>query len=128
MENWDRAKVGRMGEDIVCEYLTGLGHTILERNWRTGHLEVDIISLAPDGMHFVEVKTRVAPSMVPPEENVRSAKRHRMAKAAGLYLAQKEENLPGSVEAFLDVATVVLGEGQALVEYFPGAYVPIYFV
>jgi putative endonuclease len=35
-----------------------MGHTILERNWRSGHLEIDIISFDKDGTHFVEVKTR----------------------------------------------------------------------
>ena len=44
-----RAQTGRTGEDAACRYLTEQGHTILERNWRSGHLEIDIISLAPDG-------------------------------------------------------------------------------
>lgn len=119
--------MGRMGEDAVCEYLISRGHTILERNWRTGHLEVDIISLDGEGLHFVEVKTRVAPAMVPPEENVRTAKRQHMAKAAGLYLALKEDSLLGDVEASLDVATVILGDGPAQIQYYPAAYIPVYF-
>ena len=53
-----RRRLGQQGEDIACAFLEGLGHQILERNWRSGHLEIDIISLGADGIHFVEVKTR----------------------------------------------------------------------
>ena len=51
-----RRDLGKKGEDIACRLLEEKGHTILERNWRSGHLEIDIISLDQDGIHFVEVK------------------------------------------------------------------------
>ena len=38
-----RLRLGRQGEDIACRYLESIGHTILERNWRSGHLEIDIV-------------------------------------------------------------------------------------
>ena len=53
-----RRELGRVGEDIACSLLEGMGHLILERNWRSSHLEIDIISYDPAGIHFVEVKTR----------------------------------------------------------------------
>ena len=37
---------GKKGEDIACGLLEGMGHIILERNWRSGHLEIDIISVS----------------------------------------------------------------------------------
>ena len=69
-----RQKLGKSGEDIACRYLEGLGHTILERNWRGGHLEIDIISVDPDGIHFVEVKARQKSIQAPPQDNVGAAK------------------------------------------------------
>ena len=39
-----RRELGQIGEDVACEVLQQMGHTILERNWRSGHLEIDIIS------------------------------------------------------------------------------------
>ena len=42
----DRAAVGRRGEEEASRYLTRLGHRILARNWRGGHLELDIVTLA----------------------------------------------------------------------------------
>ena len=52
------AKLGKFGEDEVAAFLIGRGHTVLERNWRSGHLEIDLITEAADGIHFVEVKSR----------------------------------------------------------------------
>ena len=81
-EGNSRQTLGKKGEDIACEMLRGMGHTILERNWRSSHLEIDIISFDPDGIHFVEVKTRRQSIQAPPQESVDRAKQSRIAKAA----------------------------------------------
>ena len=47
-----RQTLGQRGENLACRYLEGMGHTILERNWRNSHLEIDIISADPAGIHF----------------------------------------------------------------------------
>lgn len=121
-----RNEVGRAGEDLACSFLREKGHMILERNYRTGHLEIDIISLDEEGIHFVEVKTRVAPVMAEPQENVRRNKRHRMTKAAEQYLAKKDDKRITDADAWLDVIAVTFYGDNAKVEYFPNAYVPIY--
>ena len=53
-----RRATGKRGEDEACGLLVSLGHSILERNWRHGHKEVDIISLAGNELHIVEVKSK----------------------------------------------------------------------
>ena len=128
MESKDkgRGRIGRMGEDAVCEYLMARGHSILERNWRKGHLEIDIITLAPDGIHFVEVKSRTAPAAAPPEENVGWLKQKRIASAAQCYLNEKDGTRLSAFEAFLDVAAVVFDGSSVNIDYFPAAYTPIY--
>ena len=40
------------------QWLRDKGYYIVERNWRTGHYEIDIIAEHLDTIHFVEVKTR----------------------------------------------------------------------
>ena len=85
-----RAEIGRRGEDIACRYLIEKGHTILERNWRSGHLEVDIISLDREGLHFVEVKSRVAPFSAAPEESVGYVKQKRIIAAAERYIHSRK--------------------------------------
>ncbi|MBQ0006020.1 MAG: YraN family protein, partial [Alistipes sp.] len=59
----DRKNVGRAGEDSALQFLLGKGLTLMERNWRHRHLEVDLIMLGDDGVHIVEVKSRTAPIM-----------------------------------------------------------------
>ena len=40
----EHLKTGATGEELACRYLESLGYTIHERNWRYGHLEIDIIA------------------------------------------------------------------------------------
>ena len=121
-----RCNLGKQGEDIACRLLEGMGHTILARNWRSGHLEIDIISLDSTGIHFVEVKTRRLNVQAPPEENVDRAKQRRIASAAGRFL-KSGKGLPyGDHECSFDIVAVTFEEGKANTEWFPQAYIPMY--
>ena len=114
---------GRRGEDAAAAYLAAAGHRILERNWRSGHLEVDIISETPDAIHFVEVKARTLPCQAPPEENVGPVKQKRITAAALGYIHRK--NCFGK-EVFFDVISVVYSASGTKIEYFPQAWIPMY--
>lgn len=122
-----RMELGRRGEDVACEFLTGKGHIIVQRNFRSGHLEIDIISLDRNGVHFVEVKSRVAPVAVSPEENVTAAKQKKVADAALRYLhTSKDKRLSADLEVSFDVVAVTFDGGGEIVEWFPNAYYPMY--
>ena len=125
MEN-DRKAIGIRGEEAACRYLEARGHRILERNWRSGHLELDIVSLSGDGLHFVEVKTRVAPLSAEPEESVRRSKRQRMVAAARAYLSDEKTLHRPDMEVFFDVVSVVFDGQDRQIDYFPQAFIPIY--
>lgn len=119
--------LGRRGEDVACGFLSGKGHTIVERNYRSGHLEIDIITLDKDGVHFVEVKSRVAPVAVSPEKNVTAAKQKKVADAALRYLhTSKDKRLSADLEVSFDVVAVTFDGGGEIVEWFPNAYYPMY--
>ena len=119
--------LGRRGEDVACGFLSGKGHTIVERNYRSGHLEIDIITLDKDGVHFVEVKSRVAPVAVSPEENVTAAKQKKVADAALRYLhTSKGKRLSADLEVSFAVVAVTFDGGGEIVEWFPNAYYPMY--
>lgn len=119
--------LGRRGEDVACGFLSGKGHTIVERNYRSGHLEIDIITLDKDGVHFVEVKSRVAPVAVSPEENVTAAKQKKVADAALRYLhTSKDKRLSADLEVSFDVVAVTFDGGGEIVEWFPNVYYPMY--
>ena len=125
----DRAVVGRKGEEEASRYLAGLGHRILARNWRGGHLELDIVTLAGNELHFVEVKSRVAPVMAEPQRNVGREKQRRLVAAAQAFLhAEDRKELPADLEVFFDVMSVVFyGTGADFeIEYYPKAFIPLY--
>ncbi len=125
----DRATVGRKGEEEASSYLARLGHRILARNWRNGHLELDIISLLGNELHIVEVKSRVAPVMAEPEQNVRRDKQRRMVAAAHAFLHSADRKaLPADLEIIFDVMSVIFfGNGADFeIEYYPNAFIPLY--
>lgn len=117
--------LGSRGEQEACNYLLGEGHRILRRNWRAGHLELDIISVCGSVLHVVEVKTRTDGSPVPPEFNVGRDKRLRMVRAAGDFLHSDQAPL-GIEEVQFDVLSVVFRDGGPVIEYYPAAFVPVY--
>ncbi len=119
-----RQTIGRKGEDMACRYLESEGHRILERNFRSGHLEIDIISQDSQGIHFVEVKTRRMSVQAPPQDNVDTGKQKRIVSAARKYLATCGH--AASEECFFDVAAITFEGETAHMEWIPQAYIPIY--
>jgi putative endonuclease len=49
---------GKKGEDLASKYLENKGYKIIERNFRKGYGEIDIIATHRNTLIFVEVKTR----------------------------------------------------------------------
>ena len=117
------SKVGETGEQMACDFLKSRGHNILDRNWRAGHLELDIVSEAPDGVHFVEVKARTAPVTTTVLDQVNKIKQKRISAAALQYLNKKK--LDGR-EVFFDIVSVQFNGPETVVRYFPQAWIPLY--
>ena len=38
-------ELGKWGEDVAATYLERQGYTIMERDWKSGHRDLDIIAL-----------------------------------------------------------------------------------
>jgi len=123
----ERKKVGNEGEYLVCEYLTRQGHSILERNYRAGHLEIDIISLDSAGLHFIEVKTRRPPLQANPQDCVTVPKQIRVAKAAQRFLHSGRHPELELMECHFDVASVIINKGTHNIEYINDAFIPMFF-
>ena len=49
-------ELGRKGEELAVEHLRSLGYEILEVNWFSHHLEIDIIAKDENELVIVEVK------------------------------------------------------------------------
>lgn len=46
-------ELGKWGEQYAADYLQGLGYDIIERDWRFGHRDIDIIARTSDGTTVV---------------------------------------------------------------------------
>jgi len=86
-------ELGKWGEDKAEEYLRRKGYRILERDWRSGHLDLDIIAATDDGtLVIVEVKTRTSKDLKTPEEAVDRRKILHLQKAADAYVKLRRVN------------------------------------
>ncbi|HAC41025.1 MAG TPA: hypothetical protein DCF48_05620, partial [Rikenellaceae bacterium] len=108
------SKIGQNGEEIACDFLLSRGHQILDRNWRSGHLELDIVSEDQEGLHFVEVKARTAPVTSTLTDQVNPIKQKRISAAALQYLNKK--HLVGQ-EVFFDIVSVLFDGQETVVRY-----------
>ena len=117
------SKLGQTGEEIACDFLKTQGHQILDRNWRAGHLELDIVSEDASGVHFIEVKARTVPVTSTLTDQVNRVKQKRISAAAMQYLNKK--HLLGQ-EVYFDIVSVLFDREETVVRYFPQAWIPMY--
>ncbi len=50
--------IGDRAESVAAAYLESIGHTVVERNWKTKYCEIDIVSQKGEVIYFTEVKYR----------------------------------------------------------------------
>lgn len=91
--------IGDRGESIVSEYLTKIGHKILERNWKTNYCEIDIVSRYRNKIYFTEVKYRRNNIWGTGLEVITKQKLKKMLFAANIYMTNYEEKLDFEVAA-----------------------------
>ena len=113
----NKTEIGKAGERTAAEYLRGIGFSILEKNYRFGHKEIDLVCLDGDYIVFVEVKARSGLEHGLPAEYVNARKQSFLRMAASMYLKQK-----GTPDAFcrFDIVEVYLKDGT--VHHIPNAF------
>ena len=111
-QNDSRKEVGRLGEDIACQFLVSRGFKVLDRNYRKPWGEIDIIAEYQGVVRFVEVKA-VSRESLPdisremdnrPEELVDVRKLRKLARTAVLYMEVMKDHR----EFQIDVVGVVM--------------------
>lgn len=118
-----KSETGRRGEDAALAWLQDRGFRLLDRNWRSGHKELDLVMESDARIHIVEVKTLTPPALIRPADKVDGRKQAALVAAAGSYLAVRHI----SKEVQFDVVSVILGDGPPKVEYIPEAFFPVRF-
>lgn len=117
-------ELGKWGEEQAACYLRAKGYTIREQAWRSGHRDIDIIALTPDGITvvFVEVKTRTSDDIMSPEDAVDEKKIKNLCHAADDYVKMHHVE----DELRFDIVTVI-GDGQTVrrIEHIDDAFNPL---
>ena len=78
--------IGDRGEDQALMFLAQHGYTVLKRNYRYKHAEVDIIARLGSLLVFVEVKSRKDSSFGFPESFVDDKKANLIKSAATAFM------------------------------------------
>jgi putative endonuclease len=112
--------LGARGERIAAAYLTNVGLSVLDRNWRCREGELDLVARDGDALVFCEVKTRRGTGYGHPVEAVTQAKQRRLRRLAQRWLAAHDEHAPDL--RFDVVGVLVRGDGPAVVTHLPGAF------
>ena len=105
---------GRDGEELAIEFLAKKGLDIIERNWKFGKLEVDIIGCHEEILHFIEVKTRNSMEYGYPELAVTKRKARNIFLAAEHYLKAHNRWTHYKV----DILSIIINPYPKPIDYF----------
>ena len=112
---------GIKGEELAAIYLENKGYTILERNWRFGKEEIDLIAQDKDTLVVAEVKTRSGSFFGEPEEFVNRQKQKNLIKAINGYIEKNDLDL----EVRFDIIGVILTGKSHRINHIEDAFHPI---
>lgn len=114
----DHIELGQRGEDIAVNFLRTNGYTILDRNYRWGKGEIDVVCKKQEMLVVAEVKTRNSMALGAPYLSVTRAKQRQIIKVANHYLLEK--NLDMDVR--FDVISIVLNRQLMDLEHIESAF------
>jgi len=81
-----KIELGQKGEQIAADYLQKRGYRILNRNYRVGHSDIDILATKGEYLIFAEVRTKSGDNNGMPEDTLTKKKLNRMKKTAEMYI------------------------------------------
>lgn len=107
--------IAKKGEDLAVEFLRKKGYKIIDRNFRRGYGEIDIIAIEDLGKEktliFVEVKTRSSTKFGSPFEAILFWKLKSLVRTAQFYKLI-HSNLPDSLR--IDAVAVTLSPNDSV--------------
>jgi putative endonuclease len=118
-------RTGARGEELAARFLEEKGYTILDRNYRFAHEEIDLVCFAPnrdnDGgdIVFVEVKARRGGRFGRPDDAVNRAKQQAIMRVAEAYLFERRL---GAAMVRFDVVAVHLATEPPAIQHLENAF------
>jgi putative endonuclease len=82
----DRQAFGEVGERVAERWLRRRGWRVLQRRFRSGHRDIDLVAERDGMVAFVEVKARRDGTYGDPVEAVNWKKRRELARSAAVWI------------------------------------------
>jgi putative endonuclease len=84
-----RQALGRSGEEVAARWLASRGWRILERRFRSGHRDLDLVVEREGEVAFIEVKTRRGAQFQDPVAAVNWRKQRELVRSAHVWLERR---------------------------------------
>lgn len=112
--------LGDRGERMAAEYLERAGWTVLARNFRIGHREVDLVARRGEVVAFVEVKTRAGLGYGYPLEAISAKKRREIQVVAQCWVDRHGRD--GDVYRYDAIAVLLPTGGEPCIDHVEDAW------
>ena len=116
------SEIGKMGENLVADYLKSKGYTVIKRNYKDRYGEVDIIAENQENLVFVEVKTRSENAIVSGIEAVDEKKKRLIQNEAVMFTKRLKTELEPRIDVAEVVRSEVDGKEKWKLKYIKNAY------
>ena len=117
----DHIELGQLGENLAAQHLALKKFEILDRNYRWGKSEIDIICKRDNFLVVVEVKTRQTQVYGQPFEAVTRSKQRQIIKVTNQYIKENQIDL----EVRFDVVSIIKNQFQTKIDHIEGAFYPL---
>jgi putative endonuclease len=113
-----RQALGAYGEEVAARHLTEAGMVLLDRNWRCGEGEIDLVLRDGRVLVVCEVKTRTSYLCGTPHEAITEAKLDRLRRLGQAWIREHGVSVE---EARVDLVAVLRPpKGPAVVDHVRG--------
>lgn len=115
--------LGALGERIAARWLARDGWQVVDRRWKSGHRDLDLVAVRDHVVAFVEVKTRRSTWSGGPVEAVNWRKQRELTRSAQAWIDQRGPVVAPVPALFrFDVVGVVASREKVSVCHVTGAF------
>jgi putative endonuclease len=112
-------RLGELGERLAERWLCGRGWRVLQRRFRSGHRDIDLVVERDGLVAFVEVKTRRGKRFGDPVEAVDWRKQRELTRSAGVWL--ERFGMENQMFRFDVIGVLITGE-RVRIRYLENAF------
>lgn len=114
--------LGKWGEEKAVELLLRKGYVILERDWKYGRRDLDVVAAKENVLAVIEVKTRRDDFFMRPQQAVTRAKIRQLSIAANAYVKLHGIDAPVRFDI---IAVTGRNDEDMHIEHIEGAFLPL---